>query len=542
MRIAAYSLLVAGLTTVAAAQGPDWAPASGLATGRVSVLRTNDVRPSVLWAAGSGGVFVSTDGGRSWALKTASLPDPAQAGVKNRAMDVDRRNPDVAYAGLGTATYRTTDGGASWSPVLAGAVDVALALDPAHPGDFYGVSWAFDIACFSRFSGGSSNFLACNMSRGPWFAVDPTNTDTLYESSNFKSVDGGKTWITLPSPIPYSSLFDSVLVDETGVVWTGGHGPWSGGIGPRVSRSVDGGITWTDLSGNLPALTSRACEVYDLALSPTHPGTLVVALYDGGAASGFYRTIDWGAHWYRIGGPQEAFAVAFAGANSETLVGGTLHGGVVTIDANPPAAPSSIADVSPSTGSMEGGTLVLISGSGFTPYSWVEIGGRPTTDFTFFDASTIRVRTTAHTVGLGDVVVRNADGGIAAKASAFGFENWAGPSVSSPAPCDPGQGLCLENGRFLAIVSRRNSTIVPSSHPVTLSQKSGYFWFDYSPSVDVVIKILDGRTLDGHYWIHWSVLSDEAVSIMIIDRLDLKTFFLDKPAGGAAAGIDKTTF
>ena len=171
----------------------------------------------------------------------------------------------------------------------------------------------------------------------------------------------------------------------------------------------------------------------------------------------------------------EAQAVAFAGANAETLVGGTLHDGVVTTDANPPAAPISLGDVSPATGSMEGGTLVLISGSGFTPYWWVEVGGRPTTDFTFFDASTIRVRTTAHAAGLADVVVHNADGGVAAKASAFGFENWAGPTVSSPAPCDPGQGLCLENGRFLAIVGRRSTTIVPSAHPVMLSQKSGYF-------------------------------------------------------------------
>ena len=530
MRELAFALLAAGLTTAAAGQNTDWTPAAGLATGRVSVLRTNDVKPSVLWAAGSAGVFISTDGGRSWVLKTASLPDPAHVGVKNRAMDVDRRNPDVAYAGLGNATYRTLDGGATWSPILSGAIDVALALDPSHPGDFYGVTWHFDIACFAKFSGGSPNFQRCDMARGPGFAVDPTDPDVLYESAGFKSPDGGRTWFTLPPP----TWFTSVLVDGTGVVFTGGYGP-------RVSRSVDGGISWTDLSGNLPAVTSPGSSVVDLALSPTHPGTLVVAV-SGGGTSGFYRTIDMGAHWYRIGGPAEALTVAYAGANSETLVGGTLNSGVVTTDANPPTAPISIADVTPTTGSMEGGTLVLISGLGFTPYSWVEVGGRPTTDFTFFDASTIRVRTTAHAVGLADVVVHSADGGVAAKASAFGFENWAGPTVSSPAPCDPGQGLCLENGRFLAMVFRRSTNLVPLSHPVALSQKSGYFWLDFSPSVDVVVKILDGRTIDGHYWIHWSVLSDEAVSIMIIDRLDLKTFFFDKPAGGADAGIDKTTF
>ena len=66
----------------------------------------------------------------------------------------------------------------------------------------------------------------------------------LYESAFFKSPDGGKTWFTLPRP----TIFSSVLVDGKGAVWTGGYGP-------RVSRSVDGGISFADLSGNLPAVT-----------------------------------------------------------------------------------------------------------------------------------------------------------------------------------------------------------------------------------------------------------------------------------------------
>jgi hypothetical protein len=282
----------------------------------------------------------------------------------------------------------------------------------------------------------------------------------------------------------------------------------------------------------------------DLAIDPADPNAIVAAVWTNSSseAGGFYRSIDGGRHWYRLGGQLDALSVAFGGEKSEVLAGGLVDGGVVTTNAHPAQTPVAINSVVPDSGSIEGGTLLMIHGEGFTPYSWVEIGGRPTTDLTFFDSSTIRVRTTAHAIGLADVVVHNADGGVASKANAFGFENWAGPTVSSPGPCDPGRGLCLENGRFLAMVFRRSTNLVPSSHPVVLSQKSGYFWLDYSPSVDVVVKILDGRTIDGHYWIHWSVLTDEAVSIMIIDRLDLKTFFLDKPAGGAAAGIDKTTF
>lgn len=546
MRSLALVLLAGGLTGTAAGQTVEWRSATGLDTGRVSVLRTNDVNPSVLWAGGIGGAYVSTDSGRSWTLKTARLPDPAHMGVKYRSMDVDRRDPDVVYAGLGSATHRTSDGGTTWSPFLNGAVDIMMALDPAHPGDFYGVTRYFDTACLVKYSGASELYETCNQglaASGDVFAIDPTNTDTLYSSNFFKSTDGGKTWTFLRPPI--SVTF--VRVDDAGAVWIGGRGSGDGSAGQaRTLRSTDGGATWTDLSGGLP----KAAAVYDLAVSPTNPSILVAALSAANnpfasaesADSGFYRTVDGGAHWYRLGGHFEALTVAFAGANGEVLVGGTAGNGVVTTDANPPAGLVSIDDVTPATGSTDGGTLVLITGFGFTPYSFVEIGGRPTTSFTFFNETVIRVRTTAHPAGLGDVVVHNADGGVAAKAGAFEFQDWAAPNVFSPTPCDPSQGLCLENGRFLAIVFRSGSAGAPPSHPVALSQKSGYFWFDFSPSVEVVFKVLDGRTIDGHYWIHWSALTEEPFQLMVVDRFTFNGRIYDKPPGSVAAQIDKTSF
>ena len=61
--------------------------------------------------------------------------------------------------------------------------------------------------------------------------------------------------------------------------------------------------------------------------------------------------------------------------------------------------------------------------------------------------------------------------------------------------------------------------------------------------MDVVVKVLDGRTVNGHYWIHWSVLTDRLVTIRVIDRVNSLTQKLYvKSAAGAAAGIDKTSF
>jgi photosystem II stability/assembly factor-like uncharacterized protein len=535
------SLLVVGLTTSAAGQNADWTPAAGLGSGRVSVLKTNDVKPSVLWAGGSGGVYVSKDAGASWTLKTASLPDPFHIGVPYRALDADRRNPETVYATVGEILYRTFDGGNTWAPprpaspgnFLVGP-DILIVLDPVHPGDFY-AEFRNDSVCWASTA---SSHSSCAYSFGGTFAIDPTNTDIFYAGGGgpLKSTDSGNTWAYLLSPIQQVTY---VRVDDSGAVWIGGY---DSSYAARILKSADGGASWTDLSRGLPGrgTSLSAATVNEIAPSPTNPMVLVAAVSQAYGDtrsphpdSGFYRSVDGGAGWYRLGGYFEALTVAFAGANSETLVGGTALNGVVTTDANPPAAPISVGSITPETGSTEGGTIVLISGSGFTPGAFVEIGGRPTTDFWFFDSSTIRVRTTAHAVGLGDVVVHNADGGVAAKANAFGFENWAGPTLFSPSPCDPGQGLCLENGRFRVIVS---------GHAVALSQKSGYYWFDYSPSVDVVVKILDGRTIDGHYWLHWSALTEQAFTLMVIDRLTMRSVLYEKPAGSVTAVIDKTSF
>ena len=553
MRRLSFALLIGIFASSAAGQTEPWGAASGLATGRVSVLRTNEVKPLVLWAGGSGGAYVSTDGGASWTLKTASLPDPRHLGIPNRVMDVDRGNPDVVYAAVGQNNagwilYRTSNAGTTWSAVNAPTVsapDILLMLDPAHPGNFYSEFRGYDSICWA-----SVSYSNCSYPFGGTFAIDPTRPETLYAGSLplLKSTDGGKTWAYLPFP---GIRVTYIRVDDSGAVWLGGNDAGSSITIParaRILKSADGGASWTDLSRGLPGIGSSvtAPTVNEIAPSPTNPSVLVAAVsQESGLTasphpdSGFYRSVDGGANWYRLGGYFEALTVAFAGANGETLVGGTALNGVVTTDADQPAAPISVESITPGTGSTDGDTLVLISGSGFTPSSFVEIGGLPTVAFTFFDASTIRVRTTAHAVGLGDVVVHNADGGAAVLPGAFQFQDYAHPANYPLSSCDPTQNLCLENGRFQVILMREPFA---ATHPVALSQKSGYFWFDFSPSVEVVVKILDGRTIDGHYWVHWSALTEQAFTLQIIDRLTMRGMGYEKPAGSVTAVIDKTSF
>lgn len=60
---------------------------------------------------------------------------------------------------------------------------------------------------------------------------------------------------------------------------------------PHVLRSTNTGSTWTNVSGNLPAI-----GLNDVLIHPTHDSVWVVAS-DGGV----YATQDWGQNWERVG-------------------------------------------------------------------------------------------------------------------------------------------------------------------------------------------------------------------------------------------------
>jgi hypothetical protein len=83
------------------------------------------------------------------------------------------------------------------------------------------------------------------------------------------------------------------------------------------------------------------------------------------------------------------------------------------------AAPT-ITAIAPASGTTAGGTLVAISGAGFTPTVTVTFGGTPATDVVTI-AGVVRARTPAHAEGAVDLVVTNDDGQSGMVAAGFTF-------------------------------------------------------------------------------------------------------------------------
>ena len=158
------------------------------------------------WNGNGGGVFKSTDNGKTWRQLSGGLPDGIiQANLAIAPSATNRVFASIALT-TGPVIYRSDDGGDSWVKVTADA-------RPA-----------------GRIGGGDLAVLR----------VDPKNPDVVYSASvvSWKSSDGGKTWSALrgaPGGDDYQNLWinpnntDVILLgsDQGAVITVNGGKSWS---------------------------------------------------------------------------------------------------------------------------------------------------------------------------------------------------------------------------------------------------------------------------------------------------------------------------
>ncbi|HEY6065843.1 MAG TPA: trypsin-like peptidase domain-containing protein [Thermoanaerobaculia bacterium] len=111
--------------------------------------------------------------------------------------------------------------------------------------------------------------------------------------------------------------------------------------------------------------------------------------------------------------------------------------------------------------------------------------------------------------------------------------------------CTPnGATLCLNANRFKVEVTWR----VPSQGTggsgvaVPLSGDTGYFWFFSSGNVELIVKALDGRAVNGYYWIFYGALSDVEYTITVTDTSNGSVKTYSNPQGHMASAADTSAF
>lgn len=136
---------------------------------------------------------------------------------------MDPSNRNVIYAGYAELWKNTNQGDGSWINISRGALGVK---DPIAD-----------------------------------FAIAPSNSNYIYvfkSDSAFRTTNGGATWTHLKSSLLPWVEHAAIHAENPNTLWI--VKPFSDpqSRGPRVLKSTDGGISWADVSGNLPfvAMTS----------------------------------------------------------------------------------------------------------------------------------------------------------------------------------------------------------------------------------------------------------------------------------------------
>jgi photosystem II stability/assembly factor-like uncharacterized protein len=446
--------------------------------------------------------------------------------------------------------------------ILAPAITLALCVAP----DIALAGWT----AIGPPGSGDVRAIAMDGNRVLYAAVDGAGV--------FETADGGQTWLAIntglrnlavralvASPLASGRLFVGTL---GGGVFRRDGGSWSavnsglanlsvtslaqdvfglalyaGTQDGGVFKSNDAGATWNAVNNGL-----NDVRVLFLAVGPS-PSAEVFA----STATDLYRSTDGGGHW----------VVTRAVVSSVTTV--TFYLGEVGLGASPPAIyteatgcsplpcipgapPPQFPSPAPLTGakSVDGGNTwstypgfgsELFAVDSFPPFA---VYGASRAVFQSLDGGATWRQLESLPIGAGStrtlallsgppsaLLVGTSSGGVQLYGSCL------------PAP----EALCLTGGRFRATLSWRDSSgSLQPGEASPLVGSSGAFWFFDPSNLEIVLKVLDGRSVNGHWWVFIGALSNVEYTITVTDTQTgaVRTYF--NPQGQLASVADTSAF
>jgi photosystem II stability/assembly factor-like uncharacterized protein len=255
---ATWSDISNGLPTNAATGDPIRALSmSSVDTSRVlAALFTNDT---------AGGAYLTTNGGQLWVKKSNGLIAPGTTGNLLRSCIIRPGTTNEFYIGLDQSSlttpkgvYRTTDGGNTWTDFNSGAM---VNTYPVRSLVFKTVGDT------TLYAGGANTTMP---GRG------------IFEYSWPSPLISG-VWSEQTSGL--ATALNSISAVDDNVAWACGDGG-------KVVRTTNKGVTWTDVSSNIP-ITNPLYDIFawdaNLAIttaSPTAGGSVTI-----------YKTTNGGANW-----------------------------------------------------------------------------------------------------------------------------------------------------------------------------------------------------------------------------------------------------
>jgi photosystem II stability/assembly factor-like uncharacterized protein len=243
-------------------------------------------QPNVFYmAANNGGVWKTTDYGRTW---NPIFDDQPTGSIG--ALAIAPSNPDVIYVGsgeglrrpdlsTGDGIYKSLDGGRTWKHLglRDGQQIGAIMVDPHDPDRV--------------FAGVLGHPYGPNAERGV-----------------FRSLDGGLRWEKVLYKDENTGAIDLEFDPDNPQIiyadmWASRRPPWTAGNsyngpGSGLYKSTDGGNTWKQLTNGLPTWNDHLGRI-GFGIAPSDPNR-IYALVDSPKLGGLYRSNDAGESWERI--------------------------------------------------------------------------------------------------------------------------------------------------------------------------------------------------------------------------------------------------
>jgi hypothetical protein len=112
------------------------------------------------------------------------------------------------------------------------------------------------------------------------------------------------------------------------------------------------------------------------------------------------------------------------------------------------------------------------------------------------------------------------------------------------APTVEQRTLALLGGRFAVSVSwhDQGSGAAGFGEAVPMSDETGTFWFFSAANTELVIKMLDARSVNQHFWFFYGALSDVEYWITVTDLVRGTTAMYYNPPGSLCGQADTSTF
>jgi photosystem II stability/assembly factor-like uncharacterized protein len=465
-----------------ATAGAAMATVMALATGILcGPLGASGLPPAPAAPANDGARHAAATG--SWTL----LGPPGQDGLSSFALSPQSARWIYAVGLAASTLYATADGGATWAALPVPPTDdsnsfaAEVAVDPQQPTGIYLASQAFSLG------GHSTNLLS-------------------------HSTDGGGSWTTLPAPA--TPTWVAVDPQDPQILYTG----------PPAARSADGGHSWT-----LPTVLPPG--VTNMVIDPASP-SIVYALPN--SSPSLYKSVDRGLTWTLAGatiGNLDRLAVdpnssstlyAAAGGDLEKSVDGGAtwrivyapadidHHGVSTVVAAPtiPTTVYGVIMAAAPVSSADGGlTWSSVPNAGLTG---------AIVDLQIDPQNPRRLIANVGQQGLAAMMV--------------------------PGPCTPSAAaLCLgTGGRFLVTASWAAPPADGAGQAVGLTADTGAFWFFSAANLELLVKVLDGCSLNGHYWAFAAGLTNVGVTLTVTDTQTGESRTYTNPAGAPFPALQDT--